>query len=117
MHRITAVIDCGQPVNLLGIEAQVEGGVVDALGTAFYGEVPIERGRATVANFDRYRLIRYHEAPRQIDVHVVRSRKAPTGTGEIPLPPVAPAVANAIAVLTGSRLRQTPFSRDGWSLT
>lgn len=117
VHRVTAVIDCGQPVNLLGIEAQVEGGVVDALGTAFYGEVPIARGRAAVENFDRYRLIRHREAPRQIDVHVVPSRRTPTGTGEIPLPPVAPAVANAIAALTGSRLRQTPFSRDGWSLT
>lgn len=116
VHRVTAVVDCGQPVNLLGVEAQVEGGVVDALGTAFYGEVPIARGRATVANFDTYRLIRHREAPRRIDVHVLPSRQSPTGMGEIPLPPVAPAVANAIAALSRTRLRQTPFARDGWSL-
>lgn len=116
VHAVTSVVDCGQPVNLLGIEAQVEGGVVDALGTAFYGEVPIANGRAGVANFDTYRLIRHREAPRRIDVFVVPSRRSPTGMGEIPLPPVAPAVANAIAALAGTRLRQTPFSRDGWSL-
>lgn len=116
VHKVTAVIDCGQPVNLLGVEAQVEGGIIDALGTAFYAEVPIARGRATVANFDTYRLIRHREAPRLVEVHVMPSRRTPTGTGEIPLPPVAPAIANAIAALTGTRLRQTPFSRDGWSL-
>lgn len=116
VHKVTAVIDCGQPVNLLGIEAQVEGGVVDALGTAFYGDVPIEHGRASVANFDTYRLIRHREAPRVVEVVVRASRLSPTGTGEIPLPPVAPAVANAIAALTGTRLRQTPFSRDGFTL-
>jgi isoquinoline 1-oxidoreductase beta subunit len=116
VHQVTSIVDCGQPVNLLGIEAQVEGGVVDALGTAFFGEVPIVNGQATVANFDTYRLIRHREAPRRIDVHVIPSRRTPTGMGEIPLPPVAPAVGNAIAALSGTRLRQTPFARDGWSL-
>ncbi len=116
VHRVTSVVDCGQPVNLLGVEAQVEGGVVDALGAAFYGEVPIEHGRAQVANFDRYRLIRQREAPRAIDVVVLPSTESPTGMGEIALPPVAPAVANAIAALTQVRLRQMPFARDGYSL-
>ena len=116
VHRVTSVVDCGQPVNLLGVEAQVEGGVVDALGAAFYGEVPIEHGRAQVANFDRYRLIRQREAPRAIDVVVLPSTDSPTGMGEIALPPVAPAVANAIAALTTVRLRQMPFAREGFAL-
>ena len=117
VHRVTSVVDCGQPVNLLGVEAQVEGGVVDALGAAFYGEVPIADGRAQVANFDRYRLIRQREAPRAIDVVVLPSHESPTGMGEIALPPLAPAVANAIAALTGVRLRQMPFARDGYALS
>jgi isoquinoline 1-oxidoreductase beta subunit len=103
-------------VNLLGIEAQAEGGLVDALGAAFYGEVPIRNGRAMVTNFDRYRLIRQREIPGEVEVVVVPSHRTPTGIGEIPLPSVAPAIANAVAALTGVRLRQMPFARDGYSL-
>lgn len=116
VHKVLSVVDCGQPVNLLGVEAQVEGGVVDALGTAFYADIAIADGRAQVRNFDTYRLIRHREAPRAIEVVVMPSRRTPTGMGEIALPPVAPAVANAIAALTGVRLRETPFSRAGYSL-
>lgn len=116
VHKVLVVLDCGQPVNLLGIEAQAEGGVVDALGAAFYAEVPIRNGRAVVTNFDRYRLIRQREIPREVEVIVVPSRRTPTGIGEIPLPPVAPAVANAVAALTSVRLRQMPFARQGYSL-
>jgi isoquinoline 1-oxidoreductase beta subunit len=116
VHKVLVVLDCGQPVNLLGIEAQAEGGLVDALGAAFYGEVPIRNGRAMVTNFDRYRLIRQREIPEEVEVVVVPSHRTPTGIGEIPLPSVAPAIANAVAALTGVRLRQMPFARDGYSL-
>jgi isoquinoline 1-oxidoreductase subunit beta len=117
IHKVTAVADVGQPVNLSGLEAQAEGGIIDGLGAAFFGNVPIERGRARVANFDGYRLIRQREAPAAIAVSFVPSRVHPTGFGEIALPPIAPAVANALAALTGRRLRQMPFTAAGVELS
>jgi isoquinoline 1-oxidoreductase subunit beta len=116
VHRVVLVADVGQPVNLSDLEAQAQGGTIDALGAAFFGEVTIARGRAVETNFDGYRLIRQREAPAAIDVHILASRERPTGFGEPPVPPLAPAVANAIAALTGERLRQMPFARLGWSL-
>ncbi len=116
IHRVTLVADVGQPVNLSDLEAQGQGGTIDALGAAFLSEVTIARGRAVESNFDRYRLIRHREVPAAVDVHILPSRERPTGFGEPPVPPLAPAVANAIAALTGERLRQMPFARLGWSL-
>ena len=116
IHKVTAVADVGQPVNLSGLEAQGEGAIIEGLGAAFFGEVPIEAGRATVSNFDNYRLIRHREAPAAIDLTFVESRLRPTGFGEIAIPPIAPAVANAIAALTGERLRRMPFVKAGYDL-
>jgi isoquinoline 1-oxidoreductase beta subunit len=116
IHRVVSVADVGQPVNLSMLEAQMQGGIIDALGAAFYGEVHIERGRAVEANFDRYRLIRHREAPARIEAHFIQSRERPTGFGEPPVPPLAPAVANAIAALNGERIRQMPFSKAGYVL-
>jgi isoquinoline 1-oxidoreductase beta subunit len=116
IHKVIAVADVGQPVNLSGLEAQGEGGIIDGLGAAFFGDVPIERGRAMVSNFDTYRMIRNREAPTAIDVTFLASRARPTGFGEIAIPPIAPAVANAIAALTGERLRRMPFSKLGYDL-
>jgi isoquinoline 1-oxidoreductase beta subunit len=115
IHRVVIAVDCGQVVNLSGVEAQAEGGTIDGLGAAFFGEVTIAAGRAETGNFDRYRLIRNSEAP-PIEVVIVPSRERPTGFGEIAIPVIAPAVANAIAAATGVRLRQLPFSREGFSL-
>jgi len=116
IHRVTCALDCGIVVNRSGVEAQAQGGIIDGLGHAFYGEVTIDRGRAVEGNFDRYRLIRHREAPDAIDVHVVSSTMRPTGFGEIAVPVIAPAVANAIAAATGHRLRRTPFVRQGFVL-
>jgi isoquinoline 1-oxidoreductase beta subunit len=116
IHAVTAVADVGQPVNLSGLEAQGEGGIIDGLGAAFFGDVPIERGRAMVSNFDRYRMIRQRESPTAIEVTFLPSRTHPSGFGEIAIPPIAPAVANAIAALTGERLRRMPFSKVGYDL-
>jgi isoquinoline 1-oxidoreductase subunit beta len=116
IHRVVVVADVGQPVNLSDLEAQAQGGTIDALGAAFFGEVTIAHGRAVESNFDRYRLIRHRETPAVIEVHMLPSRARPTGFGEPPVPPVAPAIANAIAALTGERIRQMPFARLGWSL-
>lgn len=117
IHRVVSVADVGRPVNLSMLEAQSQGGIIDGLGAAFYGEVAIEDGRATAHNFGDYRLIRVREAPAAIDVHILPSAERPTGFGEPPLPPVAPAVANAIAALTGRRIRQMPFLRAGFALS
>jgi isoquinoline 1-oxidoreductase subunit beta len=117
VHTVLAVVDVGQPVNVSGIEAQVEGVVIDGIGgAAFFGDVPIDSGRAQSKNFDDYRLIRNREAPRAIRVVIVPSRSRPTSIGEIGLPPIAPAVANAIAAATGTRLRQMPFAKSRFSL-
>jgi isoquinoline 1-oxidoreductase beta subunit len=116
IHKVTCALDCGIVVNRSGVEAQAQGGIIDGLGHAFYGEITIERGRAVEGNFDRYRLIRNREAPAAIEVHIVPSTMRPTGFGEIAVPVIGPAVANAIAAATGQRLRRTPFARDGYVL-
>ena len=115
VHTVTCALDCGLVVNRSGLEAQAQGGIIDGLGHAFFGAMTIDRGRAVEGNFDRYRLIRHREAPRAIEVHVVPSTLRPTGFGEIAVPVIAPAVANAIAAATGQRLRRTPFVRDGYT--
>ena len=116
IHKVTSVGDVGQPVNLSMLEAQMQGGIIDGLGAAFYGDVPIEKGRATSRNFGDYRMIRMREAPGIIEAHFISSRLRPTGFGEPPLPPIAPAVANAIAALTGERIRVMPFIKAGYVL-
>lgn len=116
IHKVVSVADVGQAVNLSMLEAQMQGGIIDGLGAAFYGEVPIARGRAMARNFGDYRLIRMREAPLAIEAHFLPSRLRPTGFGEPPLPPIAPAVANAIAALTGERIRVMPFSKAGYVL-
>jgi isoquinoline 1-oxidoreductase beta subunit len=117
IHQVVAVGDVGQPVNLSMLEAQMQGGVIDGIGAAFYGQVPIDRGRATSRNFGDYRMIRLREAPLAIEAHFIPSRRRPTGFGEPPLPPIAPAVANAIAALTGERIRLMPFIKAGFVLS
>ncbi|HEX4912817.1 MAG TPA: molybdopterin cofactor-binding domain-containing protein [Vicinamibacterales bacterium] len=117
IHKVVSVGDVGQPVNLMMLEAQMQSGIIDGLGAAFYGEVPIEKGRATSRNFGDYRLIRLREAPLAIESHFMPSTLRPTGFGEPPLPPIAPAVANAIAALTGERLRVMPFIKAGYVLS
>ena len=116
IHKVVSVGDVGQPVNLSMLEAQMQGGIIDGLGAAFNGEVPIDKGRATSRNFGDYRMIRLRETPLAIESHFISSRLRPTGFGEPPLPPIAPAVANAIAALTGDRIRVMPFSKAGYAL-
>jgi isoquinoline 1-oxidoreductase beta subunit len=109
VHRIVCAVDCGLVVNCSGAEAQVEGGVMDGLGAALHGEITVKAGRVEQRNFDGYRLLRLNEAP-VVEVHFVPSSRSPTGLGEPPLPPVAPAVANAWFALTGRRLRRLPMA-------
>ena len=111
VHRVTSAIDCGTAVNPLTIEAQVQSAMVYGLSAALYGRITLANGRVEQGNFDDYPVLRIDEMP-QMAVHIVPSTAAPTGVGEPGTPPIAPAVANAIAAVTGRRLRDLPFERS-----
>ena len=112
VERVVCAVDCGVAVNPDVIRAQMEGCIGFALGALYYGEIEIKDGRAVQRNFDAYRSLRIHEMP-VVEVHIVPSTAAPTGVGEPGVPPLAPAVANAIARLGGPRVRRLPLSRAG----
>ncbi|WP_164851258.1 xanthine dehydrogenase family protein molybdopterin-binding subunit [Larkinella soli] len=108
VHKITAAVDCGQVINRNGARQQVAGAILDGLGAALYGQVTIEKAAARQTNFHQYRMLRMSEAP-EVEVHLVESRKAPKGLGEMGLPPVAAAVCNAVFAATGRRIRRLPL--------
>ncbi|MEZ4810176.1 MAG: molybdopterin cofactor-binding domain-containing protein [Allomuricauda sp.] len=107
--RVDAVVDCGIVVNPSGASAQVEGGILEGLCAALYGEITIEDGATVQSNFHDYRWIRLHEAP-EIHVEFIKNDLPPRGLGEPPLPPAAPALANAIYAASGVRIRKLPIS-------
>ena len=110
VNKVTAVVDCGTPVNPNIIRAQVESAIAMGLTAALYGEIKIDDGVVRTRNFDTYRILRMNEMPK-IDVHIVQSTEAPTGIGEPGLPPIAPAVANALYRINGKRVYRLPFER------
>ncbi len=111
VDRVVCVCDVGEQIlNLSGAEAQVEGAIIDGLSAAWWQAAPIRDGRAMRSNFHDYRVLRMSEAPTRIEVHFLRSDNPVTGLGETPLPPLAPAVCNAIAQATGIRIRQLPIA-------
>jgi isoquinoline 1-oxidoreductase beta subunit len=110
IRKVTGAIDCGLAVNPNGVRAQMEGGIIDGLSTALGLEVRIEGGRIANRNFDSYPLLTMAGAPREIEVHIVASDHPPTGVGEPPIPPAAPALANAVFAATGTRIRWLPFA-------
>ncbi len=112
MLRLTGAVDCGLPVNPNGIRAQMEGGACDGLSTALGQELSIDGGRHRESNFHEYRMMRIDQSPREIDVHIVRGADEPAGLGEPPLPPVAPALTNAIFAATGRRIRHLPIAEQ-----
>lgn len=108
VQKVTAAVDCGIVVNPTGAVNQVQGGVIDGIGHAMYGDFFFKDGKPEFQNFDKYRLIRMQETP-QVDVHFVQNDKSPTGLGEPGLPPAGGAVANAIHNALGQRLYSQPF--------
>jgi isoquinoline 1-oxidoreductase beta subunit len=112
VERVVCAVDCGVAVNPDIVRAQMEGCIGYGLGALFYSEVEVKNGRAAQRNFDTYRALRIHEMP-TVEVYIVPSTVAPTGVGEPGLPPLAPAVANAVAKLGGPRVRRLPFTRAG----
>ena len=109
VERVVSAIDCGFAVNPLGVRAQVEGGINDALSVALGQAITIEEGAVVERNFDTYRMMRIDGSPKTIDVHIVDSPRDPTGVGEPPVPPFAPALCNAIFAATGKRIRRLPI--------
>jgi isoquinoline 1-oxidoreductase beta subunit len=111
VDRIVFALDCGRNVNPDLIRAQVEGGLIWGLSAAAWGEAILgEGGEIVTQNFDRYPVARMRSVP-QIEVHLIGSTEPPTGVGEVAVPSVAPALANAIAALTGTRIRQLPINK------
>jgi isoquinoline 1-oxidoreductase subunit beta len=110
VKKVLCVLDCGIVVNPDTAKNMAEGAVVDAIGTAMYGNLSITNGVPDASNFYQYRMIRMNEAPKQIDVHFVPSTIDPTGMGEPAYPPVFAALANALYKATGKRFYDQPFS-------
>src|SRR5438876_4308715 len=108
VHRMVCAVDCGQVVNPDTVKAQMEGGINFGLTAALKSEITLDRGRVQQRNFHDYPMLRMNEAP-QIEVYIVPSMEKPTGVGEPSVPPVAPAVANAIFAATGKRVRRLPI--------
>jgi isoquinoline 1-oxidoreductase subunit beta len=111
VHRVVTATDCGTPVNPLGLEGQVESGVAWGLTYALKREITFEKGRVVQASYRDYPPLTISEMP-EVETHVVASEARPTGFGEQPVPPVAPAVANAIFAATGKRVRELPIRED-----
>ena len=108
VHRVVCAVDCGPVVNPDTVRAQMEGGIVFGLTAALYGEITFEHGRVPQGNFNDYPMLRLKDMP-AVEVYIVPSTDRMGGVGEPGVPPIAPAVANAIFAATGKRLRRLPL--------
>lgn len=115
LNRVTVVGDVGPIINRSGAENQVEGSVIDGFSTAMGLQLDFKDGRIQESNYHQYPLLRSNSAP-EIAIHFIESDNPPTGLGEPALPPVAPAVANAIFSATGERVREMPFTNAGFKV-
>jgi isoquinoline 1-oxidoreductase beta subunit len=112
VKKVYCVADCGIAVNPDVIRAQMEGGIGFALGALYYSEIELKAGRPVQRNFDQYKSLRIYEMP-VVEVFIVPSTAAPTGVGEPGVPPLAPAVANAVVRAGGPAVTRLPFARAG----
>ena len=108
VHKVWCAVDCGVAVNPDVIRAQMEGGIGFGLGHALYGQITLDGGRPVQTNFHEYRSLRIHEMP-EVEVRIIASTEKPSGVGEPGVPPIGPAVANALAALGHGRPRQLPM--------
>lgn len=108
VHRVACAVDCGIAVNPDQVTAQMEGGIIHGLNATLWGQIVFKAGVAQQTNFSKARMLRMQEAP-EISVSIVKNTFDPSGTGEPAVPPVAPAVANALARLTGTRPKSLPL--------
>ena len=109
--RMDVAIDCGPQINPDRIRSQVEGACIMGLALAATGEITFKDGRVTQSNFHDYPVTRMHESPREIHVHLIPAQPGTPlgGVGEPGLPPIAPAICNAIFAATGKRIRRLPI--------
>ena len=113
VNRVISVVDCGRVINPSAAEAQVTGSVIFGLTSALYGEITLEGGGVQQQNFPEYDMLRLSNAPEQA-VHFIASDHAPGGLGEPAVPPVTPALCNAIYRATGTRIRSLPVAKSGF---
>lgn len=111
VHKVVCAVDCGKYVNPDTIRAQMESGVVFGLSAALHGAITFKDGRVEQSNFHDYPLLRLGEMP-EVEVHIVESKEKSGGIGEPGVPPIAPAVANAVFALTGKRIRKLPMTTE-----
>ncbi|TAL01183.1 MAG: xanthine dehydrogenase family protein molybdopterin-binding subunit [Rhodospirillaceae bacterium] len=111
VERVVCAVDCGLAINPNLIAAQMEGGIAFGLGAALKGAITLKDGKVEQSNFDTYDVLRLADMP-AVEVHIVPSAAPPTGTGEPGVPPIAPAVANAIFALTGTAVTKLPIARQ-----
>lgn len=113
VHRIDTALDAGTVVNPTIARQQFEGAAVMGTGIAFYGEITATNGVIDQSNFDTFQVARMNVSPKQTNVYIVESEAPPAGIGEPGLPPVAPAIYNAIYAATGKRVREMPLTKSG----
>jgi isoquinoline 1-oxidoreductase subunit beta len=111
VHRVVCAIDCGIAVNPDQVKAQMEGGAVYALTAALYGQITLDHGAVQQSNFHNYPMMRINEMP-VVETYILDSGEAPGGLGEPGVPPVAPALCNALFALTGKRIRTLPIRTE-----
>jgi isoquinoline 1-oxidoreductase beta subunit len=111
IEKVYAAVDCGIVVNPDAAMNMGEGGIVDGIGNALFGELTFKDGIPEKNNFHQYRMIRQKEAPKEIEIHFVKNEHEPTGLGEPLFPPVFAAVANALYKATGKRFYNQPFAK------
>ncbi|MGZ9221987.1 MAG: molybdopterin cofactor-binding domain-containing protein [Anaerolineales bacterium] len=111
VHRVVAAVDCGQVVNSDNVAAQIEGGIVFGLTATLKAEAALKDGRIQQSNFHDYPLLQINEMP-LVEVYIVESDRQPSGRGEMGVPPIAPAVANAVFAATGKRIRHIPIKPE-----
>jgi isoquinoline 1-oxidoreductase beta subunit len=110
VHSVVCAVDCGVAVNPDQVRAQMEGGIGFGLGAILKSRITLDKGRVAEGNFDGYEVLRIDEMP-TVEVYIVKSAESPTGVGEPGVPPIGPAVANAMFQATGKRIRMLPFAR------
>ncbi len=110
VERVTCAVDCGTAINPDQVRAQMEGGIGFGLGAILKSEITLAAGAVQQANFDGYEVLRFEDMPK-VEVHIVPSSAPPTGAGEPGVPPIGPAVANAVYAATKKRIRVLPFAR------
>ncbi len=111
VHRVVCAVDCGMAVNPDQVRAQMEGGIGFGLGAILKSQITLDKGQIVQGNFDGYDVLRINEMP-SVEVHIVKSSAPPTGVGEPGVPPIGPAVANAMFKATGRRIRILPFANS-----